>query len=506
MLDEMKYSQLMGINHIKKYGQYFTHYKIADFMCAWACSHAQTMLDPAIGNSIFFLSTQKYNEKCSMTGYELDSAILKYFGNPSSAHIIYDNYLLSDWDNKYDAIVCNPPYNKFQNIPNRNIIFQEIFKHSGITCNGYTNLYILFLIKSIFQLTDKGKLAYLVPTEFMNSQYGTEIKQLLIDRQLLHSIINFKNNQSIFFNATTTCCILLLDNSSKNAVNFYNIDSINELSLDIFHTNNISTSRISYERLMASKKWRFYIHNEKQKEYKNLKSISSFCSVSRGIATGDNSFFCFSLPKAQKMGIPEEYLIKCICKSADIKEPIFNIQHFNMLSNAGKTVYLLDAMKEHQNIFTYIKQGEIQGVHKKYLPAHRSPWYSLEKKSVAPIWVSSACRGTIKFVRNLTMAKTLTTFHSIFINPQYTADTDLIFSYFLTSTAQMIIRENRKELGNSLDKFQPNDLNTAKMIDITLLSLKDRLLITKIYKILEDSYSSDYVEELDSIFKKYILI
>lgn len=506
MNNEMNYTQLMGTKHIKRYGQYFTNYKVADFMCAWACENAQTMLDPAVGNSVFFSHAQKYSPNCLMTGYELDNNILEYFGNPTSAKIITDDYLLNGWDRKYDAIVCNPPYNKFQDVANRSEVLDTIFEHTGVKYSGYTNLYILFLIKSLFQLTKKGRLAYIIPTEFMNSKYGTAIKQLMIDRRLLYAVINFKNNHEMFFNAITTCCILLLDHTDKTHVTFYNLNAIDELRNEMLYSADTPHTCVDYTELVASEKWRFYINREEPKAYKNLKPIAQFCSISRGIATGDNDFFCFSLPKAEQYGIPEQYLSKCICRSADVKGPVFDAQDFDALSAKGKTVYLLDAATiEHENVTAYIDRGKKQGIHKKYLPSCRNPWYAMEKKLVAPIWVSSACRGSMKFVRNLAMAKSLTTFHSVFVNPQYAEETDLIFSYFLTPTAQMIIRDNRKELGNGLEKFQPNDLNSAYMVDIDIVSPHDKRSVLSIYQKMTANYSETYIQQIDSIFRKYLL-
>ena len=148
-------------------------------MCAWACKDAHSMLDPAVGNSVFLKFARKYNAECKLTGYEIDSKILEYFGNPTNADIINADYLLNGWEEKYDAIVCNPPYNRFQAISNRSEILNAICLHTGVKYSGYTNLYILFLLKSIHQLSDRGRLAYIVPSEFMNSKYGTAIKELL---------------------------------------------------------------------------------------------------------------------------------------------------------------------------------------------------------------------------------------------------------------------------------------------------------------------------------------
>ena len=150
MNKEKDYSEKVGTKHIRALGQYFTNYRVAEFMCMWACEGAKTMLDPAAGNSVFLCCTQKLNPECTRTGYEIDKTILDYFGNPSSSRILNNDYLLNDWDSYYDAIVCNPPYNRFQAVGNRDTIIEEIFRHTGIRYSGYTNLYILFLIIIIF--------------------------------------------------------------------------------------------------------------------------------------------------------------------------------------------------------------------------------------------------------------------------------------------------------------------------------------------------------------------
>lgn len=505
MKREIEYSNIIENEHIKSFGQYFTKYEVADFMCAWACTNAKTMLDPAVGNSVFLRYAKQHSQSCVLTGFEIDPEILGFFGNPVGAVIINDDYLLNDWETKYDAIVCNPPYNRFQAVSNRTEVLDAIYSHTGVKYSSYTNLYILFLLKSIYQLSDTGRLAYIIPSEFMNSEYGTPIKQLLIDKRLLHAIINFENDNEMFFNATTTCCIVLLDHEEKTDVCFYNLKSIAELSSSLLTEDNPAAMRIDYEQLSAEEKWRPLIHQEQEVSYKNLVPISRFCSVSRGIATGANDFFCFSGSKATRNNIPEHCLTKCICRSADVKSPIFTSDDYEKLAKANKTVYLLDvSLSDYETIKAYINGGETAGVDKKYLPSCRNPWYSMEQKPAAPIWVSSACREGMKFVRNLAGAKSLTTFHSVFVNREFIDDVNLIFCYFLTPVAQTIMRENRKELGNGLEKFQPNDLNSANMLDISIISDEDRAEILNIFDKMTQGYKSSLVEKLNTVFLKYL--
>ena len=506
MIKELEYTKKADTEHIKSFGQYFTQYSVAKFMCSWACKNANSMLDPAAGNSIFLKQTQEINPACKLFGFEIDSNILSFFGNPSNAILRNEDYLLNDWDNKYDAIVCNPPYNRFQSVSNRDEIIKTIYDHTGIKYSGYTNLYILFLIKSLYQLSSNGQLAYIIPTEFLNSQYGTIIKEKLLKEKLLTAIINFQNDDELFFNATTTCCILLVDHTPKKSVMFFNLSSIKELENISFDESQNGAISIEYSKLNPADKWRRYLNQEKQLHYNNLVDISNFCKVSRGIATGSNEFFCLNKSKMSNNNIPIEATVKCICRSADVKAPIFKESDFDLLKESDKTVFLLDIKKENESsLQDYISMGEFKGINKKYLLSRRKPWYSMEQKPIAPIWVSSANRDGIKFVRNLANVNSLTTFHSVFINEAYLDITDIIFCYFLTPIAQNIIRENRKELGNGLEKFQPNDLKTAKMLNLTILSEIDRRAILDIYEKMCKTFHPSYIDSLNQIFSIYLI-
>ncbi len=505
MKKEIAYTNQVETDHIKAFGQFFTMPEVADFMCAWVCKGAESILDPAVGNSVFLRAARKISPASSLKGYEIDPTILNYFGNPAGADISNSDYLQSDWDEKYDAIVCNPPYNRFQAVPNRNEIIASLKAHTGIEYSSYTNLYILFLLKSIFQMSEKARLAYIIPTEFLNPRYGTAIKNNLLEDRLLYAIINFKNDSEMFFNATTTCCILLLDRTPKDKILFYSPDSVRELSDLTPGVTDHKCLTVDYSAIKAEDKWRMYLNSEESGEYKNLVDMSKFCSISRGIATGANDFFCMSPSRIRELGLPDEVLTACICRSADVKNPFFTTEDFNSLIKKDKNVFILDIKEDPSDkVKDYIREGELNSINKKYLLSCRHPWYKMERKPVAPIWVSSACRDGLKFVRNLAGVNSLTTFHSVYINPPYEKDTDVIFCYFLTPIAQSILRENRKELGNGLEKFQPSDLKTAKMLDITLLSQSHYERICRIYRNLQEAFDSSLIVELNEIFLSYL--
>ncbi len=499
---EQEYIKAAGSEHLKRYGQFFTPEQVARFMADWACKGAKTMLDPAVGNSVFLRAAQEKNPACALTGYEVDPAVLEHFGNPAGADLHREDYLRGDWQGRYDAILCNPPYNRFQAVEDREKVLEEVRVHTGVQCSGLSNLSTLFFVKSMCQLSERGRLAYLVPSEFLNSRYGTPVKMRMMEGKLLRAIVNLKCEKELFPGAITTACILLLDREEKRSVDFYRVSVLEELTELQRLTPACS---VPYEALRAEDKWRPYLLGEKRREEGKLVPLSRFCTVSRGIATGANEFYCFSRSRMKKYGLKENCFTPCICRSAQVKEPVFTLENFRALAEQDQLTYLLDVREiKDKALERYVAEGEKQGIPTRYLPAHRTPWYSVERKAAAPIWVCSACRNGMKFVRNQAGVANLSTFHGIYMKKTHEREADLLFAYLLTPTAQRLLEEERKELGGGLHKFQPNDLNGARMLDLDTITEGDRTAMLDLCKQIEEHFSTDLIEKVDHIVKKYL--
>ena len=163
--------------------------------------------------------------------------------------------------------------------------------------------------------------------------------------------------------------------------------------------------------------------------------------------------------------------------------------------------------EENKNTFT----DEKEGVNKKYLTASRNPWYSLEKRPPSPIWVSVFNRNGLRFIRNEANISNLTTFHCIYLNLFSEPKVDLLFAYLLTDISKEIFNDNRREYGNGLHKFEPNDINKALMADLDKISKKDEEQILNLYyeyrkSELSGNANIDLLEKINNIFLMNFLI
>lgn len=311
MTSEKTYSQKVPLTHRKKFAQFFTPEPIAQIMVNWLLrnDNVSSLLEPAFGLGVFsrlFLNKQK---GIQITGFDVDPVIFEIakqnFSDISNVNLLLEDYLFNDWDNKYDAIACNPPYFKFHDYQNKRAL-EEIRNKLKINLSGFTNIYTLFLLKSIYQLNENGRAAYIIPSEFLNSDYGKYIKEYLLTSDTLRHIVIFGFKQNVFDDALTTSAIILLakDKNDKQVCfsTANSIGKLNEISAIINnYPNTIGKNAIDKKVLNPNIKWRTYYQKQRSQEYKNLVPFKNVAKVVRGIATGANDYFIFNNKKAKNI-------------------------------------------------------------------------------------------------------------------------------------------------------------------------------------------------------------
>lgn len=467
LMHELKYINITSLNHRKDYGQFFTPLPIARLMAKWIMKcNPKTVLDPAFGLGVFYDEVIKLNPENELIfrGYEIDEYILKYFNNNSkrlNCSVFHIDYLETHC-NRFDAIICNPPYMRFQKFLKRHDVLPKIEKTTGKKLIGYSNISSVFLVKSLQELTENGNLAYIMPFEFFNTGYGTEIKKCLLENHLLKQIIIFSNEKEIFPDATTTVCILLCKNDNKEEPIKITAIKTNEEIDSISDISNFYQRKILASDLPFNKKWTPIIRSlfSEQEIPEDFCKLSFYGIFTRGIATGANSFFSLSKSKIEKWRLDENNICKCITKSSQLREAIFTEPDFDKLYNSDKPVYCLD-VKNHANqqIIKYLMEGERLGYNRRYLTRTRNIWYKIEHRKPAPILFGVFNRGRLKVVRNFTEAINFTCFHCFYPNMFGLKYVDRLFVYFLSDIGQNIIKTNRRRYGDELDKFEPGDLN-----------------------------------------------
>jgi len=466
---ESEYIKTTPISSRKEYGQFFTPPSVARLMIQWILrSKPETILDPAFGLGVFYdeIVNIKPKPQIQFIGYEIDNNIISYLddiNNKTNLELYNADYLETD-PKKYDAIICNPPYLRFQKFLKRHNVLPIIEKQIGKKLLGYSNISSVFLVKALNELKEDGNLAFIMPFEFFNTGYGREIKKSLLNDHFLKHIIIFSNEKEIFPDATTTVCILFCKNDNKNVPikitqikSSDNLEQITDIS-DYFQ-KTIDSSNLPFDKKWTPILMSLFSENIVPDSFVKLSLYGSF---KRGIATGANEFFALRKRQILELGLDNKNISKCITKSSQIRKLVFTEKDFINLYNSEKPVYCLnvtDSMTS--NAQEYIKHGEELGYNARYLTRKRDPWYKIELRKPAPILFGVFNRGRLKTIRNLTNAINFTCFHCFYPNMLGEKLINKLFVYFLSDTGQEIIKSNKRSYGDNLDKFEPGDLNES---------------------------------------------
>ena len=116
----------------------------------------------------------------------------------------------------FDYVIGNPPYVEVKNY-NQGLPTMAAFIKDRYRCSakGKVDLSIPFIEKGLDILNPHGRLGYIVQKRFFKTEYGERLRKHLTERNLLHVIYEYDEND-LFKGKTTYVAILVLDKNTDN--------------------------------------------------------------------------------------------------------------------------------------------------------------------------------------------------------------------------------------------------------------------------------------------------
>lgn len=156
-----------------------------------------------------------------------------FFGNsllnPKQVTNKKDQVIINPFDFselRFDVIVGNPPYMKSEDMKNITTLELPLYKTNYHSAYKQFDKYFLFLEQGINLLADDGVLGYIVPSKFTKVGAGKKLRELLADKEYLHSIVSFGANQ-VFADKTTYTCLLILNKKPQKTFQYAEVKSLN---------------------------------------------------------------------------------------------------------------------------------------------------------------------------------------------------------------------------------------------------------------------------------------
>ncbi len=498
----------------KQLGQVATPEPIARLMATWVMSAKPgAVLDPAAGLGGLLSACRELNGRVQLVGVERDTETLQRAKTsaPRGTKLILADYLKSD-AGLFDGIIANPPYVKAHRLDYSEKDWLYFEERLGTPLDRLTNLYALFLLKIWEDLAPHGRAAVILPAEFLNANFGEEIKERLLRGIRPAGIAIFAPSLNVFADALTTSAIVLLDKSwaLKAPIWARLAETVEdaETFVEGLLAGSISAAGkglIDLAALNPKDKWLNLLLNgaTERVPVQFANRVGDYFKSRRGIATGANDFFCLSRAEMREHHLTEAHVDPCISKATDADGLVFTSEKFNALVARDRRCFLLNPSRNGQNLTRYLEIGEQQGIPKRHLPSHRPVWYLPENRAVADIWVAVFSRESVKFILNTSGAKNLTCFHGLYAKPGNESLSPLMTLFLNSSRGQESFSQVNRFYGDGLNKLEPKDVEDMPCPVMPKLSRGEANELTRKLAEIEKLTLDERTAAIDEQAKRY---
>ncbi|SCM73582.1 Eco57I restriction-modification methylase domain-containing protein [Desulfovibrio sp. 86] len=418
---QMALDSCKTINERRKLGQFSTPTALAHDIVAFGLDCVDTtknirFFDPAFGTGAFYsalLQVAGEQRISKATAIEIDPLFAKAANKLWLSHkinIINDDFTTSEPDDKYNLIICNPPYVRHHLIASdrKREIRNKTEDVSGVKLSGFAGLYCHFLLQSIQWMNDNAVAGWLIPSEFMDVNYGAAIKTFLLSDVELFRIHRFDPKNTQFEDALVSSAIVWFRNKKPNnhSVVFSYGGSLAQPQKSI---------TITVDSLKREPKWTRFPCQLQKASKQAAPKLKDYFDVRRGVATGGNDFFILEESRIKALGLTLEFFRPILPSARFLKttEIEADAHGYPILP---QRLFLLDCRLNEEEVraryprlWQYLESGK-DSIATGYLCKMRKCWYFQEQRD-APMLVctymgraSSERSNAFRFILNNSQA------------------------------------------------------------------------------------------------------
>lgn len=350
--------------------------------------------DPALGTGSFFSALlQEVNGRLveGAQGIELDP----HYGKPAeefweneSLEIVHADFTSVEpleLEERPNLLICNPPYVRHHhlNSKEKKRIGARVQEAAGVKLSGLAGLYCYFIGLAHEWMAPKGIAGWLIPSEFMDVNYGAAIRDYLLNKVTLVRVHRFDPANVQFEDALVSSAVVWIKNCpppKDHRVKFTFGGSLMEPEV----SKDISSVALSSER-----KWSRFPCSDERTQHSYIR-LGDFFQIKRGIATGDNKFFILSRDEAAAKKIPGRFLRPILPSPRYLSTNEVKAKKCGA-PDIDKNLVLLDcAIPEGEirdsfpPLYEYLS-SEKDRVSAGYLCSKRRFWYAQEQRSAPPL-------------------------------------------------------------------------------------------------------------------------
>lgn len=378
-----------------KLGQFATPPKLALSLARYAQTILSNdpirFLDPAVGSGSFFSALsqvfpqQQIRDAVGIEVNPLFADIARQLWAKEGLRVIEGDFTKRTPEPVYNLVLTNPPYVRHHHLPGseKQRLKTSLARSLQIEISGLAGLYCYFLLLCHEWMKDQGIAIWLIPSEFMDVNYGAALRHYLTKHVTLLHVHRFCPTDVQFSDALVSSAVVVFRKAPAPPGHLVRFSFGGPIEAPQ------SDASISLDTLRRARKWTQFPSTTMVSEKAEL-TLGDVFSIKRGLATGSNSFFILNEDQVEKWQIPPQFLRPILPGPRHVKEDIVEALADGR-PNISPRLFLLDCSESEDEIklkwprfYSYVKAGHEDNVPESYLASHRAPWYSQEQRPPAP--------------------------------------------------------------------------------------------------------------------------
>jgi len=295
---------------------------------------------------------------------------------------------------QYDLILTNPPYTRIEEMEkmngfNKNVFIHKCLKNVNIMISKRSGMYIYSIIHELKFLKENGIFGVIIPTAWMNTEYGWSFQKFLLSNTNIKYIIR-SSSELMFKDTDINTCLMILEKCSskkkrsENKTIFITLqkdlddilsmgkgkywekyDTISNIITNIkkvYFENTFLISSIEKQKNMKDTNWFNYfdknhpiLQSINNKIKNKTSSLVKYAQITSGYKTGNNKIYVLNNEKITSFNIIKKYYKPFLLQQSDIKT-----LHIIPNKLPHKILNAIKSKKVERDLYDFIREIEIQ--------------------------------------------------------------------------------------------------------------------------------------------------
>ncbi len=448
----------------RKSGAVYTPNTIVRSMIGWVAHQASPIriVDPGAGSGRFILAAGNVFPNAQLIAIELDPlaalilrANLTVFGFLQRTTIIVDDYRNIELSpcQGLTAFIGNPPYVRHHDIDNGwKTWYSSNFSKLGIKASALAGLHLHFFLKTRLLASPGDIGAFITSAEWLDVNYGSSLRQLLVDGLGGLSIHVLEPSIEAFPGTQTTAAITCFRvGAAPEVIRVQAANSVRSL-------NSLSRGTdVLKERMQTEHKWSTIIRPSRK--CPGEIELGELFRVHRGQVTGANNIW---IAGNQPVELPASVQFPTVTKAKDLLDAgaLLNKAHCLRKVIDLPPDFSAFNLDEQRQIELFLAWARTYGADEGYIAKHRKAWWSVGLKSPAPILCTYMARRAPQFSLNLCNARHINIAHGLY--PKIELSQEILNSLVGWLNENIKVNSGRTYAGG-LTKFEPKEIERLRI-------------------------------------------